>query len=76
MNGLWRHAREELAEPAGVGPDAGEVVLELGREVLAVSTSEAQVRAVALPVSIRADVDVSDTAIGELVTGISLASGL
>lgn len=72
MNRRREYSRVEDAVPAGVGSDASEIVLELRSEVLAVATSEAQVRAVALPVGVRADVDVSGVASSELVSGPGL----
>lgn len=47
------------AAPSGVSTDAGDVILELGREVRAHAREEAVVRAVAAPLSVRADEEVS-----------------
>lgn len=68
------HARVKPTRPLGVRPDAGDVVLELGREVLAVPAREAQIRAVTLPVGVRADVDVPDVSRRDLDSGIGLNS--
>lgn len=49
---------EEVAHPAGVGPDAGDVVLEARRHVLADAAREAEVLAVAAEILVGADVHV------------------
>ena len=49
----------DVALPALVGPEAADVVLELGREVRAHAVEEAVVRAVAGEVGVGADEDVA-----------------
>lgn len=53
------HSHIEDTDPAGVGADAGDVILERGREVAALSVVETVVVAVAGPVVVGADIDVS-----------------
>ena len=52
-------SHEDLTGPPAIGADAGDVVLELGREVRALIVIERNVRAGTLPVPCVANVDVA-----------------